>query len=336
MRKLLFLIITACFLPLSAAVITPDKRWPNGSTLTVWFLDGTPDMQHIVKRAATTWSRFGNISFRFTRQKPDNGSHLRISFSRYDGTRFGAHSDIHDNTATMYLNSLASSHLSDDYKNRIALHELGHVLGFEHEYRHPHWPYGNHWLKQQQVSCQQRLSDEVSDAKSRCESVNRPLDAHTSWWFPYDDHSIMNYPTEAKWLEDRSHDLEPTLKLSALDKIAMAASYPFAHHQYIQSTSLPDSDSLLTNSISFINRCPYPVTVRFKATLSSQSNKLTSLYLTHLQQSDQYQLVSPSLHFKALTNNGLHQWSDDGDYLHYDISHWQGNHAQIPLYCSNS
>jgi len=334
MRKLLFVFVIAYLLPLSAAVLVPDKRWPNGTTFTVWFLDGSPDMQQIVKQAATTWSRFGNFSFQFTNQKPSQGSHIRISFTRYDGTRFGAHSDIHDTAATMYLNSLASRQLSDDYKNRIALHELGHVLGFEHEYRHPHWPYGDHWLQQQQVSCQQRLSDEMNDAGEHCQSINRPLDAHTSWWFPYDDNSIMNYPTKAKWLDGRSHDLAPSLNLSALDKIAVAASYPV--NDAVSSATLSENKSHLSNSISFINRCPYPVTVRFKASLSGQSSRLTSLYLTHLQQSEPLLLAHSSLQFKALTNNGLHQWSNDGDYLHYDISHWQGNHAKIPLYCTNS
>jgi len=55
------------------------KKWKNGRTLRVRFLDGQPAVQAKVKRFAQEWEKFANIKFDFGN---DPDGEIRISFEQ--------------------------------------------------------------------------------------------------------------------------------------------------------------------------------------------------------------------------------------------------------------
>ncbi len=324
MRTLLFTLSLFYLNALSGAVLVPEKRWPNGSTLNVWFIDGAPHWHQLVESTASEWSKYGNLQFRFFTQQPSN-SHIRISFEGYDGTQLGRHQSLNSDFPTMRLGSVTKTKLPLEYKKRIILHEFGHALGFEHEFRHPQWPYGDAWPEQQKLDCASRLSAPEDDVLARCEALTQPLDDSLVWAYPFDPDSIMNYPAQAKWLDNRLLDIEPALELSELDKIAMAASYP----QHSQSSSLI--------RLQFINHCPETVHVRLKQ--RSNESLRRSLALGFLKSSLPVDLGEGEFQFRAISQSGHFSWRSrliNDEYLTYHTQHWASQRIQIPLYCHPS
>jgi len=68
--------------PLRLAII-PLKKWENGTSLRVRFLDGSDTQQERVKAKAALWEPYANIQFDFV-TTPDE--HIRISFSVVAGS----------------------------------------------------------------------------------------------------------------------------------------------------------------------------------------------------------------------------------------------------------
>src|SRR6516225_6271854 len=59
-------------LPRTRAMFDVDRRWPNGKTLQVYFLNGTDAWSQTVRQAvqsiAPNWSRYANLRFEFVTQ----------------------------------------------------------------------------------------------------------------------------------------------------------------------------------------------------------------------------------------------------------------------------
>ncbi len=315
----------------SSAVLIPDKRWPPGSQLTVWFLEGEPHWHELVKATAREWSRFGNISFNFTAEKPLSGSHIRISFNGYDGTQLGKHESLTSTEPTMRLASVSKPKLPLKYKKRIILHEFGHALGFEHEYRHPQWPYGPAWIEYQTQRCINKLGTDNNHVNGHCQTINRTLKEDDVWQFPYDDQSIMNYPVSANWLDNRPLDIKPSYSLSKLDKIAMSMSYPFE-----VDSSITNKSESLTRSIdaTFTNHCTSEIEIRvLYSKRQSLSHRIT---IPPTRKSAPIGVDSNTLAFKAITQMGDIQWysqTRSNGYLIYPQVGLETNSVNIPLYC---
>jgi hypothetical protein len=313
--------------PLPAAVLDTNALWPVGSRIRVWFLDGDAAAQSLVEATVVKWSQYGNVSFEFFRKRPAEGSHIRVSFSGYDGSMLGAQPLTLTSEPTVRLPSVVSSRLSLKYKKRLILHEFGHVLGFEHEFRHPHWPYGKPWLQHQEARCRQLLNEIATQAASKvdCHKINQPLSADTALWVPFDDTSIMNYPIEARWLENRDLAIETSFNLSTWDKLAMTLAYPFA-------SSIDDQQ------VYFYNQCLDTVIVHWNnsqqtAGLSVGPERLT---LKHLELSEPVAAAVSDLQFYAYDRLGRVQWRSNNRANPMVSIHFNGlrrGAARIVFYC---
>lgn len=58
--------------------VQAGKKWSDGKTLGVYFMDGTATQKARVKAHAVKWSAFANLKFNFAASK--NTAHIRISF----------------------------------------------------------------------------------------------------------------------------------------------------------------------------------------------------------------------------------------------------------------
>jgi hypothetical protein len=215
----------------SSAVLVKDKRWQNKTVLNVVFLDGDTALHQKIIRTAPAWLEKTSLSFQFFdgfENAPDE-THIRISFKLQNGSRLGNHQDLLSRHATMNLFDLTSSQISDNGTQRIILHEFGHALGLEHEYRSSNWPYGKTAIQQFVDSCypkMKRIGHDSESAKSRCAKINQTISAQEAFITAYDERSIMNYPISFTLSSGFNKKIEATHSLSILDKNAVQSWYP--------------------------------------------------------------------------------------------------------------
>ena len=118
------------------AVLT-GKKWDNGRTLSVAFLDGLPEVQERVIPFARQWEQFANLTLDFS--PPAAGpANIRISFEQ-EGSWSYLGTDalgIRDDLPTMNFGWLTPE-VSDLEYERVVVHEFGHALGAIHEHQSP-------------------------------------------------------------------------------------------------------------------------------------------------------------------------------------------------------
>ena len=109
------------------AISPIGKLWPNGSTLSIRFLEGTAEQKDVVKRFAPQWTEYANLNFEFN-DAPD--SDIRIAFAN-DGAWSYVGTDakgIHVSRPTMNFGWLDEG---------VVLHEFGNAIGLAHEHQNP-------------------------------------------------------------------------------------------------------------------------------------------------------------------------------------------------------
>jgi hypothetical protein len=102
----------------------------------VKFINGNPTIHKKVKKYASIWMKYANITFKFV--SDNEPSDVRISF--YKGQ--GCHSKVGTNALKVpqskpTMNLGFSSRASEERIRRTVLHEFGHVLGCSHEHSSP-------------------------------------------------------------------------------------------------------------------------------------------------------------------------------------------------------
>jgi hypothetical protein len=113
------------------------KKWADGRTLGVYFMDGSATQKARVKEQAIKWSRFANIKFDFAAGKA--GAQIRISFVADDGSWSYIGTDclgIAKTGPTMNFGWLKDDTDATEYE-RVVVHEFGHALGAIHEHQNP-------------------------------------------------------------------------------------------------------------------------------------------------------------------------------------------------------
>jgi hypothetical protein len=118
--------------PLRIAVVTSKYWGPTPRTLSVSFMEDTPDdLQTRILSHMNAWGGCGCITFRLT----DGTGDVRISrgpggYYSYLGTDI---LHIPKNRQTMNLENFSMDTPESEYK-RVVRHETGHTLGFPHEH----------------------------------------------------------------------------------------------------------------------------------------------------------------------------------------------------------
>ena len=64
------------------AISPIGKQWPNGSTIRIRFLNGSPSQHAMVENIAPEWTQHANLKFVFTN---DPRAEVRITFNDWDG-----------------------------------------------------------------------------------------------------------------------------------------------------------------------------------------------------------------------------------------------------------
>src|SRR5262245_62976665 len=111
------------------------KKWKNGRTLRVHFMEGSQIVQAKVKEQALKWMDFANIAFQFVN---DPSAEIRIAF-KDDGSWSYLGTDaltIPKKEHTMNFGWLEDNTDAAEY-SRVVKHEFGHALGCIHEHQHP-------------------------------------------------------------------------------------------------------------------------------------------------------------------------------------------------------
>ena len=229
---LLCLTMAILFLSLSlkAAVLIKDKQWQRGMVLNVVFLDGPSDLHQQVKDIAPDWLKSSSLSFQFFDQpsKAPIQTHIRISFTLHNGSQLGDHRDYTSKYPTMNLFELTSEQISENGAQRLILHEFGHALGFEHEYRSSHWPYGSAVLMHIVEDCYPKMETigySHLSAIKHCQEINAPVDSNSAHLTAYDERSIMNYPMSFNRENGLNKQIKPATALSILDRYAIQRWY---------------------------------------------------------------------------------------------------------------
>lgn len=112
-----------------------DKRWKNGQTLQISFLNGSSTVQNKVKEYAMQWLSYANINFKWD---IFDQSDVRIGF-KWNGditswSYIGTDSlNVSNNEPTMNFGWIDENTIESEYF--IVLHEFGHMLGLIHDFQ---------------------------------------------------------------------------------------------------------------------------------------------------------------------------------------------------------
>ena len=197
------------------AISLIGKQWPNGSTLSIRFLDGTAEQQDMVREIAPEWTEHANLSFEFT---DDPTAIIRVTFDETDG----AWSYVGTDNLSIPLHAATLNLGWQD--EGVILHEFGHMIGLSHEHQNPvggiQWNEDkvirdlggppNHWTPDQ-------VRHNILD-KYNVDQIHGTA---------FDPDSIMLYAFPSSWTLD-GFSTEENEKLSDLDKAFVQASvmYP--------------------------------------------------------------------------------------------------------------
>ena len=207
-------------LPDYAALIT-KKKWPQGYTLRVRFLDGDDDQKATVARYAVQWSRYANINFTFG---DDPEAELRVSF-RYSGSWSTIGTDAFEVGAGEPTTNFGwlSPGLPANQARAVVLHEFGHVLGRIHEHQNPAG--GIPWNKQ---AVYDALSGPPNnwDRATIDHNMFETYDKEQTQYTDVDRQSIMMYPIDPTWVTDPKYAVGFNDDLSATDRSFIAKQYP--------------------------------------------------------------------------------------------------------------
>ncbi|WP_254865167.1 Tolloid-like protein 1 [Bacillus cereus] len=199
-----------------------EKKWRNGRTLRVRFLDGDPAVHEKVKSYANEWIRYANLKFAFGN---DPDAEIRISFRDPQGgfwSYLGTDClTIPQDMPTMHLQGF-NSNTSETFLSQVVLHQFGHALGLGDEHHNP-----ENTIPWDKEAVYRYYIEELGWSKANVDSnVLAKLDPRGTAHTPHDPKSIMQFPVPNE-LTIGDYEIGFNTTLSEVDKRFIGQMYPF-------------------------------------------------------------------------------------------------------------
>jgi len=215
----------------AAAILSNQTKWVNGTVLHYGFFKAghfsVPKKQADAVRAAfAKWKTIG-IGLDFKEVDQLSEAEVRIGYSIADGTSASA---VGRDVLSVPLNEPTTVYgwdLTTPYGSGTALHEIGHVLGMEHEHQNPFA--GIKW-HEEAVYASLGGPPNNWDRQTTFHNILEKLTAQQVQGSTWDPDSIMEYEFEPGLIDDPEpydiNGLTPPGALSAADKQWVRTWYP--------------------------------------------------------------------------------------------------------------
>jgi hypothetical protein len=216
----------------AAAILSTRSKWANGTVLHYCFFGAgsrysVPKVQaDAIRDAFAKWKTAG-IGLVFQEVSQMSEAEVRIGYSTADGSSASA---VGRDVLNVPLNEPTTVYgwdLTTPYGRGTALHELGHVLGMEHEHQNPFA--GIKWHEQAVYDALARPPNSW-DRQTTYHNILEKLTAQQVQGSTWDPDSIMEYEFEPHLIDEpQQYDdngLFPPATLSAADKQWAVKWYP--------------------------------------------------------------------------------------------------------------
>lgn len=203
--------------PAPRAIAPISSVWPNGTTLHVSFIGGTPQERQTVEQTAKQWEKFANLKLVF-----DNSpqAQIRVAFVQ-DGRSWS-----YVGTDNLNITALAPTmNFGWPLEEGTILHEFGHAIGLAHEHQSPFG--GMQWNEPVVLRELAGPPNNWDDETIRF-NVLEKYEVNQIRGTAFDPDSIMLYAFPARWTTNGVSTHENNA-ISAMDEAFVASKnmYPF-------------------------------------------------------------------------------------------------------------